>query len=439
MSRILIRDLGQHIDQVVKIQGWLHKKRLLGGLNFVVVRDRSGVAQSLIEDKVELEKLRGMQIGTVVEFEGLIKSDERAPGGVELHEVKVKVLTPVTEEPAIEVDKPISHKSENLESLFNHRVLNVRNLNEQKIFQARALIIQQLRRYLEQNEFVEVSTPKLLAGATEGGAEVFKLDYFGQEATLAQSPQFYKQILVGAYERVFEIGHSYRAEPSATSRHLTELEMLDIEIGFVENHDEVLSTVGDLVIFALSEAFKKNPALWRALNAAEPKLPASGQEIPRFTVAEIHQMYTKKTGTDTTEEKDLIPDEERFIAEVARKQHQSDLVFAIDFPEEAGKFYHKFNRENGTVYWGDLIYKGVEIATCPLREENYNLMVEQMKAAGLDVTADGFKYYLQAFKAGLPPHGGCGLGVDRLVQKALGLANVKEACLFPRDTNRLTP
>ena len=439
MNRTLVRDILEHADERILVKGWLHKKRLLGGLNFITVRDRSGLVQSLIEDKAELEKLRGMQIGTVVAFEGLVKLDERAPGGAELHEVKVEVLTPVVAEPPIEIDKPISHKSEHLDTLFEYRVLNIRNMQEQKIFKVRSNLVQNIRRFLIDNEFVEIDTPKLLAGATEGGAEVFKLDYFGKEATLAQSPQFYKQIMVGAFERVFEIGHSYRAEPSATTRHLTELTMLDIEMGFVENHDEVLNMVGAMTMYALKSTYEQMAEELKSLNAPELKLPANASEIPRFSIAEIHELYEKHTKIKPEDPKDLTPDEERFIAEHARKQFGSDLVFAVKFPKVAGKFYHKFDDDHEVVFWGDLIYRGVEIATCPLREENYEKMISQMEKAGLDVNHDGYKYYLQAFKFGLPKHGGCGFGIDRLAQKTIGLANVKEAVLFPRDINRLTP
>lgn len=435
--RTLNRELKDNIGETVTIRGWIHKKRLLGGLNFVTVRDRSGVSQSLIEDKDEVEKLRGLQIGTVVAFTGVVVADERAPGGAELHDVTVAVEVPVTEEPPIEIDKPILHKAENLDTLFEYRVLNVRNLQEQKIFKIRATMTQLLRGYLVSKECVEIDTPKLLAEATEGGAEVFTLDYFDKTATLAQSPQFYKQIMVGAFERVFEIGHSYRAEPSATTRHLTELTMLDVELGFVESHDEVLDFVADMTSDVLKKTYEKHADDLRSLNAPELKLPEDGK-VPRFTIAEIHDMYTKANRTDTTKEKDLIPDEERWIADYARKQLGSDLVFAVDFPKEAGKFYHKF-KDDGTVAWGDLLFRGLEIATCPLRENNYEKMIEQMTAAGLDVTHPGFKYYLDAFKYGLPQHGGCGFGIDRFVQKTIGLANVKEATLFPRDMNRLTP
>lgn len=438
MTRILARDLATKIDQTATVSGWLHKKRLLGGLNFITIRDRSGLIQTLVEDKVEMEKLRGLQTGTVLTMTGLVVADERAPGGVELHEVKITVDVPVTDEPAIEVDKPISHRPEHLDTLFENRVLNIRNPQEQKIFKIKASLVRYLREFLDDNEFVEMDTPKLLAGATEGGAEVFQLDYFDKVATLAQSPQFYKQIMVGAFERVYEIGHAYRAEPSATTRHLTEVLMLDVEMGFVKDHDEVMDMIGKMVQYTLAKTYEKHADDLKSLNAPDLKLPADGQ-VPRLTVAEIHEMYTKATKTDTTKEKDLTPDEERWISDYARKKLGTDLIFATRFPIEAGKFYHKFDRDDGTVLWGDLIFRGVELSTVPLRENHYETVVAQMKEAGLDVKAEGLRYYLQAFKYGLPRHGGCGLGIERLTQKTIGLANVKEACLFPRDINRLAP
>ena len=438
MTRTLARELGGHIGQTVTVRGWLHKKRLLGGLNFITVRDRSGLVQSLIDAKDELEKLRGMQVGTVLAVTGTVVADERAPGGAELHDVSVGVEVPVLDEPPIEIDKPLSHKPENLDTLFEYRGLGLRNLQEQKIFKIRASLTRYIREFLHANEFVEIDTPKLLAEATEGGAEVFQLDYFGRTATLAQSPQFYKQMMVGVFERVYEIGHSYRAEPSATTRHLTELTMLDIEMGFVDSHDEVLDMVAGMTQDALRRVYDEHADDLKSWNAPELVLTADGS-VPRFTIAEIHDLYTKATKHDTTKEKDLIPDEERWIADYARKQLGSDLVYAVRFPIAAGKFYHKLDHEDGTVLWGDLLFRGLEIATVPLRENNYQTMIEQMTAAGLDVSHEGFKHYLQAFQYGLPQHGGCGFGIDRLVQKTIGLANVKEATLFPRDMNRLAP
>lgn len=435
--RTLSSDVKSHIGERVRIEGWLHKKRMLGGLTFIAVRDRRGLTQLVIESKDEVEKLRGLQVGTVLSAEGTVVEEPRAPGGAELHEATVQIMVPVTDEPPIEIDKPIPHKAENLDTLFEYRALNVRNLQEQKIFRIRAALLRYIREYLSEREFIEIQTPKLLAGATEGGAEVFKLDYFGQEATLAQSPQLYKQMMVGAFERVFEIAPAFRAEPSATTRHMSEVMMLDIEMGFVEKHDEVLDMVGGMTVYALKKVYADFADELKSLNA--PQLVVT-ETVPRISVAEIHQLYTKATGTNTTEEKDLIPDEEKWICEYAKKNLGSELVFATKFPVEAMKFYHQVNPEDPmTVLWGDLLFRGLEIATCPLREYHYDKLVAQMQKAGMDVNHPGYKYYLQAFKYGLPQHGGCGFGVDRLVEKTIGLGNVKEATLFPRDINRLAP
>ena len=437
MNRILSDAVKNHVGKQVTIAGWLHKKRQLGGITFINVRDRRGLTQVVVQDKDEVEKLRGLQIGTVLQVQGQATEEPRAPGGAELHEPSITVLVPVTDEPPIEIDKPIQHKAENLDTLFEYRALNVRNLQEQKIFKLRAAVNHYIRDYLTEHDFVEIQTPKLIAEATEGGAEVFKLDYFDKEAYLAQSPQFYKQIMVGAFERVFEIGPAYRAEPSATTRHMSEVTMLDIEMGFVENHDEVLDLLGDMTSNVLRRIYEQQAEALKSLNAPPLKLAES---VPRFSVAQIHELYTKATKTDTTKEKDLIPDEERWIADYARKQHGSDLVYATHFPVEAMKFYHQVNPEDpNTVLWADLLFRGLEIATVPLREHRFSELVKQMKAAGLQTDHAGYKYYLQAFQYGLPQHGGAGFGVDRFVAKIIGLANVKEATLFPRDINRLTP
>jgi nondiscriminating aspartyl-tRNA synthetase len=339
MERTLSADVAKHIGEQVSIEGWIHKKRLLGGLTFINVRDRKGLMQVVVQDKAEVEKLRGLQIGTVVRIQGMAVEEQRAPGGAELHDPTIEVLVPVTAEPPIEIDKPISHKSEHLDTLFDNRHISLRNLQEQKIFRIRAALLRYIREFLTTNDFVEIQTPKLIAGATEGGAEVFNVEYFDRTAVLAQSPQLYKQMMVGAFERVFEIAPAYRAELSATTRHMTEVMMLDIEMGFIKSHDDVLDMVGNMTADALKRIYDEYGADLKSLNAPELMLPEDGK-VPRFTVAEIHEMYTKATKNDTTAEKDLTPDEERWIADHARKNLHSDLVFAIEFPVEAMKFYH---------------------------------------------------------------------------------------------------
>lgn len=435
--RTLHRDIKQHIKEEVTVKGWLHKKRLLGGITFINLRDRTGLVQIVVKDEAEVEKLRGMQTGTVLSITAQVKEEPRAPGGAELYDPDIEVMVPVTEQPAVEVDKPIDHKPENQDTLFENRPLNLRNPDEQLIFRLRSELNRYIREYVYSADYVEIQTPKLLAGATEGGAEIFTLDYFGKEATLAQSPQLYKQMMVGVFERVFEVGPAFRAEPSMTTRHLSETSMLDLEFGFIDSHDDVLKEVERLTYQVLTNVYEEHGEELKRLGAPELVLKKS---FPRFTVAEVHEMYTEATSEDTTQEKDLIPAEERWICDYARDNLCSEAVFVTEFPVEAMKFYHMINpADDSTVLWGDLLFRGLELATCPQREHRYDVLVQQIKDAGLDPAHPGYKYYLEAFKNGLPPHGGCGYGIDRLVQKTIGLSSVKEATLFPRDLNRLAP
>ncbi|HEY8886781.1 MAG TPA: aspartate--tRNA(Asn) ligase [Candidatus Microsaccharimonas sp.] len=437
MTRTLTKDLSAHIGETITIQGWLHKKRLLGGLNFITLRDRAGLAQNLIDSKDEVEKLRGLQIGTVLALTGVVTADERAPGGAELHDVTVEVLVPVTAESPIEIDKPLDHKSENLDTLFENRAIGLRNIRESNIFKIQATIKESTRQYFARQEFTEFNSPKLLPGASEGGAEVFTLDYFGKEATLAQSGQFYKQIMVGVFERSYEIGSTYRAEPSATTRHMTEYLTIDAEMGFTD-FQELLGTVGGLLKAVATDVWKTREAELKSWNA-QPIVLAD--DIPQIPLEEIHELYFKATNQDSRGEKDMRPDEEKWITEYAKKNLGSEAVFVTQWPVSEMKFYHRKSVENPEhAERADLIFRGVEIATISMRENRYDVLVEQLKTiAGGDPEADGFRYYLQAFKYGLPVHGGFGMGLERLTQKIIGLNNVKEASLFPRDINRLTP
>ena len=437
MTRTLARELSGKIGETVTVSGWLHKKRLMGGLNFITIRERTGLIQTLIENKEEIEKLRGMQIGTVVSFTGLIVADDRAPGGAELHNVTVVVDVPVTDDPPIEIDKPLNHQPENLDTLFNTRVIGLRNLQETSIFKVQAGIKEAARKYLRSLEFVEFNSPKLLPEATEGGAEVFKLDYFGREATLAQSAQFYKQIMVGVFERAYEINPTYRAELSATTRHMTEFIHIDVEMGFID-FQGLLGVVNGLLKSVTTEVWQTNGEDLKRLNATPVKLP---ENIPQLPLKYIHELYSKATGENSIGEKDMRPDEEKWICEYAKKKLNSEAVFVTEWPASEMKFYHRISAENPELAErADLIFRGVEIATISMRENRYEVLLQQLKdIAGGNPEADGFKYYLQAFKYGLPVHGGFGMGLERLTQKVIGLANVKEATLFPRDINRLNP
>ncbi|MBI3624297.1 aspartate--tRNA(Asn) ligase [Candidatus Saccharibacteria bacterium] len=441
MSRLLASDVTSHVGKSVRVSGWLHKKRLLGGLTFIVVRDRSGLVQAVVQNKAEVEKLRGLQNGTVLSVEGTAKAEPRAPGGAEIHDPKLDIISPVTDEPPIEVDKPLSHKSENLDTLFDNRPLGLRSLQERAIFKVQAKVLEAFRDYFKAHDFTEMNSPKLLAEATEGGAEVFKLDYFGKTATLAQSAQFYKQIMVGVFERVFETNPTFRAEPSATTRHMTEYITIDAEMGFVD-FEELLNFAGGALL-AIIERVQTDCAdelkLW---NVPPFVLPKKAGDIPRITIHEIHAKFLQATKEDHTDEDDLAPAEERWICDWAKKEHGSEAVFVTGWSVKSKtfKFYHRANDKRPDMAdRADLLFRGVEITTLSMREHRYDRLIKQLKAMGGDPANPGFAPLLSVYKYGMPPHGGFGWGLERSVETIMNLRSVKEATLFPRDINRLTP
>ena len=438
MSRILAKQLSQFIGQKVEIQGWLHKVRRLGSLMFIVLRDRSGLIQVVVEDVLEQAKFDGIYQGSILKIVGLVKADVRAHFGVEIHMPQIEVVVPVAYVSPIEIDKPLGHSEKELETLFEYRPLSLRNSFEADIFKIQDEIQVLIREYFKSQDFTEFHSPKLLAEATEGGSEVFKLDYFkGKKATLAQSAQFYKQIMVGVYERVFEIGATYRAEPSVTSRHMSEFMTIDAEIGFIDGLGDIQACLGDLLIYVAEKLWEMEAGRLSQLKAAKPVLPA---KIPEISLKDLHELYFQKTGHDLRKEPDPSPIEERWICEYTTKEWGSEAVFVTEFPSAHAKFYHYISEAKPDVAErADLIFRGVEIATLSRREHRFEKLVAQLKQIGASPDSDGFRRYMSAFKYGMPSHGGFGLGLERLTQKILGLSNVKEAALFPRDTSRLAP
>lgn len=435
--RILANDLNSHDGKVVTIQGWLYKKRLLGGVNFILLRDRTGLVQVLVKDAAEASKLDGIQNGSILSAKGKVVLDKRAVGGAELHDPLIEVDVPVSSVMPIEIDKPISHAMEHLDSLLEHRVIGLRNTREQAIFRVSAVIEAALRQYFDSHDFINIHTPKLLATATEGGAEVFKLDYFERQATLAQSPQFYKQMMVGVFERVYEIAPVYRAEPSTTTRHMSEYISVDGEMGFVSGSAQIMEFLSGMLSAVIKQTWEQAGDELGMLDAKKPLLI---KDIPTLDLAELHELYYKETGIDTRTEKDPTPAEERFASDYATRKWKSEAVFITGFPASEMKFYHKLDQSNDKLADRfDLIFRGVEIVTGSMREHRIDKLRQQLELAGGKIDDPGYKYYLQAFEYGMPPHGGFGLGLERLVQKIIGLRNVKEASLFPRDMQRLAP
>ncbi len=441
MNRTLASEVGKNVGKTVHVQGWLHKKRLLGGLTFIVVRDRSGLVQIVLHDEKEVSKLQNLQNGTVLNVNGEVVKEERAPGGAEIHHAKLEIMVPVTETPPIEIDKPISHESDNLDTLFDNRPLTLRNLREQAIFKIQAKVLEAFRTYFKQNDFTEMNSPKLLAEATEGGAEVFKLDYFGKTATLAQSAQFYKQMMVGVFERVFEINPTYRAEPSATTRHMTEYITIDVEMGFTAL-DELLNFAGGCLLNIVETVQKESANELKMWNVPEFVLPKTAEQIPRITINDIHEEFFKAKKGDFRKEDDLAPAEERWVCEWAKDKHGSEAVIVIGWSSKSKtfKFYHRANAEHPEIAdRADLLFRGVEIATISMRENRLDQLLKQLKAMNGDPNHPGYAPLLSAYRYGMPPHGGFGWGLERTVERLLNLSNVKEATLFPRDINRLTP
>ncbi|GAB4143811.1 MAG: aspartate--tRNA(Asn) ligase [Patescibacteria group bacterium] len=437
-KRILTSKLSQYVGQEVEVQGWLHKKREISNkLIFLVLRDRSGLVQVIVDKTPEILKLLHLQPGSVLAISGLVVSEMRAPGLIEIHHSLIKVVVPVFEVSPIEIDKPISHEPEHYDTLFEYRVLGLRSPKEGAVFKIQAEIYKAIRQYLDGLDFTEFRSPKLLSEATEGGAETFALNYFDKTATLAQSAQFYKQIMVGVFERVYEIGATYRAEPSYTTRHMTEFTTLDVEMGFINCFEEVLEVAENLLREVAIAIWKSCPTELKTWKAVEVVL---SEKIPRISLEQVHHLYLQNTGINLCHEPDPSPEEERWICEYSTKEWGSEAIFITEFPSSHKKFYHLVNAEKPEVCErADLIFRGVEIATLSQREHRYLVLLEQLKSIGGDPENPGYKYYLQAFKHGLPPHGGFGLGIERLTQKLLGLKSVKEASLFPRDVNRLGP
>lgn len=436
-NRRLSSELSGLINQEVSVSGWLYKKRQLGAINFLILRDRKGLIQVVVEQKEEIDKLDGLYTGTVLTIAGTVVEEPRAAAGAELHNPVITVDVPVTTVTPIEIDKVIDHKPENLETLFENRILNMRNQIEQGIFKVQSGVSDAIRAYLKSEDFIEFHSPKLLAEPTEGGAEVFKLDYFGRTATLAQSAQFYKQIMVGAFERAFEFGATYRAEPSMTTQHMTEFTTIDVEMGFISGFQDILDLISGMINAAVTGVWQEYEKELTNLKAQKPILT---EKFPEITMKDLHELCFTETGQDFRAEKDPSPFEERFICEYSAKNWNSEAVFITEFPASHMKFYHYQSDTNPEITErADLIFRGVEIITASRREHRYEKLLAQLKAIGGDPSHPGFKYYLQAFEFGLPAHAGLGLGLERLTQKIIGLNNVKEATIFPRDTTRLTP
>ena len=436
MKRTLISETPKLVGEQVKLAGRIHSRRDHGKLVFIDLQDRSGIVQVVvIPNKEETHQTaKDIRNEYVVEIEGLVKerpgNTESDAINVEIEAEKIKVLSEVKGDLPVDISE--KDLNINLETLLGHRALTLRNDKIKAIFKIYAEIIRAYAEALRSFDFLEIKTPKILNSATEGGANFFKIKYFDQDAFLAQSPQFYKQAGVGIFERVFEIGTVFRAEPHFTSRHVNEYTSLDAEMGYINNFEDIMVQLEKVLAFVFTEV-KKN--CQKELDVYGAEVPVI-KTIPRIKLTEALNILEKEF-KKKVEGIDIDPEGERMISEWAKEKYDSDLIFLTHYPAGARPFYTMPSKDPQYTESFDLIFRGVEITTGGQRIHNFDKLVESMKRHKLDPKE--FKHYLDIFRYGMPPHGGWGMGSERIAQKLLGLDNIKEAVLFPRDVKRLTP
>jgi nondiscriminating aspartyl-tRNA synthetase len=439
MERTLIAEAPRMIGQHIKLAGWVNSRRDHGKLIFIDLRDRTGVVQVVVIPDKEgaYQAAKDVRSEFVVEIEGLVK--ER-PGGqgkedklskIELEAVKITVISKVEVELPFDVAK--SELDVNLNTLLDNRNLVLRNIKVNDIFKVNAEILKSYSDVMRENGFLEIKTPKIVGAATEGGANFFKIKYFERDAYLAQSPQFYKQAGVGAFERVFEVGSVFRAEPHFTTRHVNEYTGLDAEMGFIESFSDVMDSLEKVMRRMMADVTRNCPNELLEYTAGELLFV---EKFPRLRLTEALEILEKEYGKKS-EDVDIDPEGERLICEWAKKEHNSDFVFLTHYPISVRPFYSMPSADGQYTETFDLIFRGVEIASGGQRIHNYEQLKKSILAHGLK--PEDFESYLEIFKLGMPAHGGWGLGSERIVQKILGLASIKEAILFPRDVKRITP
>ncbi len=433
MKRTLAAKLGAHVGERIMVQGWLHNLRKMGDVNFLLVRDRTGLAQAVTSTE-DLAPLAGLQAESVIQVEGEVVAASNAPGGYELYHNTITAITPVTTPLPFTLNK--NRIRANQPAFLDHAVIGHRHLSKRALLRLAAGIMRGFRETLHAWDFVEIQTPKLVASATESGANVFSVAYFQQTAYLAQSPQFYKQIMVGVFERVYEVGPVFRAEKHSTRRHVNEYVSLDVEFGFIEDHFTVMALLTDLLrgIFEHLQANHTDD-----LARLEVELPSIGERIPHLHITEAQAMLIERYGiTDAVGAPDLTPEHERRLGQWALEKHGSDFLYVTGYPMVKRPFYTYPDPDRPEYsYSFDLLFRGTELVTGGQRLHRYEDYLAAAEAYGYPLAP--FETYFEAFKHGMPPHGGFAIGLERFVMQLLDLDNIRLATLFPRDMQRLTP
>jgi nondiscriminating aspartyl-tRNA synthetase len=431
MERTLAAELSACVGQRVRMAGWLHHQRQLAAVAFVLLRDRSGVAQVVVTDQASRRDVAALPAETVVEIEGTVVASDQAPAGAELVDPTVTVLATPAASPPFELRRPTLDAQ--LPTVLDHAAVALRHPARRALAQIAAASASGFRTALERAGFIEVFTPKVVASATEGGANVFPIDWFGSPAYLAQSPQLYKQIMVGVFERVYEVGPVFRAEPHDTVRHLAEYVSLDAEMGFIRDHHDLMDVLRD-VLAAMVEAVADSA--WPALRVLGLDLPEVPTDIPTVSFDDAQRMIDASTGRATVGEPDLSPADERWLGEWARAEHGSDFVFVTGYPMAKRPFYTHPDPANPSASNSfDLLFRGLELVTGGQRLHRHQDYLDALQGRDLDA----FEGYLEAFRHGMPAHGGFAIGLERWVARLAAVANVREVTLVPRDRHRLTP
>lgn len=424
MERLLIKEIANYENKNVQIKGRIFNIRKLGNIVFLVVRDYTGVVQVVANKEIDVNS------GDVISIEGIIKKDERAKGGYEMKAEKIEIIAKNIETLPFDLEKDDINL--NLNTLLDYRTISLRHPKIQAIFRLYDILLKSYERVMREEGFVEIKTPKILGSASEGGANFFKVDYFEKKAVLAQSPQFYKQIMVGVFENVFEIGSVFRAEPHYTTRHVNEYISLDAEMGYIDNFYDIIKKLNKIIKEVIAEIKKEGEEYLKLYNAEISDVP---NEIPCVKLSEIKKIIKEKYDYEIPEETDIDPKGEELAGRYAKENFNSDFIFLTHYPFEYRPFYTMPDgKETGGF---DLLYKGLEIATGGQRINDYNQLIDNMKKKGVPI--DGMEFYINSFKHAIPPHGGWGMGSERIIKQLLGLDSVKEAVLFPRDVKRIIP
>ena len=416
----------------VKVNGAVHAIRDMGNVAFIILRKREGLVQCVSDKEISNFFLKDLKEAATVEVTGILINSDKAPHGIEISISGIRILSEPAEALPLAVGK--WKLTTSLESKLNYRPVALRNLRERAKFKIQEGLVRGFRDFLYGEGFTEIHTPKIGAKSAEGGANVFKLDYFHRPAILQQSPQFYKQMMVGVYDRVFETAPVFRAEKHNTKRHLNEYTSLDLEMGYIDGFEEIMAMETRFLQYTMQLLKQEYAAELKLLGVELPKT----DRIPAVRFDEIKRLVSEKYDRRIRNPFDLEPEEESLISRYAKEEWDADFVFVTHYPSKKRPFYAMDDPEDPTFTLSfDLLFRGMEITTGGQRIHDYRKLMEKIEARGM--TGEGMEQYLSAFKHGMPPHGGLGIGMERLTMKLMDEDNVRETTLFPRDLSRLDP